>query len=356
MNINSLNLHDLLGSLGLGPWRVPGGWHATPPGHDRSCGHTGTSACGSVTAPTGVDTQCSQGTTPAAATPAPAGPDTTNTQDTAGGSAATGTTPTAAGDGTGGATADATNQVLAATAWQQDEQLNLTIQTREGDTVTLYIDRNRSVTNALYATAGADQQSLTLSHSAQSSLDISYSVDGNLSQDELTAIDQLVTGLGKLADKFFSGNVPATLNKVQALGFDNQVLAGFSLQLNYGESRTAIRAYAANAQPASDGTAAAGQSPAPDLNNMGDFIQGLHRLLTDKHLNGMFDTGRVVRDVFQKVADHHGDAHHHGHGHDHVFMNALNGILDGLAQLTQADTAASTDTAQTQSATPDPAS
>ena len=331
MSINSLNSFNLFGDTGFSPWRFLAGLKVATPA-DASSGQQNTPVQPAVAATPAVTPPT---ITVAAVDPATLG----NTSGTATGAstAQTGTPAPAAADA-GGVQPAATppaSQQLAYSDWQQSNRLEMTIHTREGDTVTLYIQRDRSVTDALYLQNATDQQSVALSHNTQSSLNISYAVDGNLSQSELNAIDQLAQQVGKLADKFFSGNVPATLNKIKALGFDSQTLTDFALQMSVSETKTAVQAYTSTGQLGTDGTATT--AAAGDVASLAGFTQGLKQLLSDKQLNTKFDTGSVVKDVFQHVGDHHGRSHHHGHHHHHDFMSALSDIMDQLTQLAQND-------------------
>ena len=352
MSINSLNSYNLFSDTGFNPWRFLAGLKvATPadisPGQQNTPVQPAAAAAPAVTPPT---TATPQAVSTAAVAPAASG-DTSST--------ATGvpipqpnTTAAAGGTGTQPAAATPASQQLAYSDWQQSNRLEMTIHTREGDTVTLSIQRDRSVTDALYLQNATDQQTVGLSHSTQSSLSIGYTVNGNLSQDELNAIDNLVNQVGKLADKFFSGNVPATLNKIKALGFDTQTLTDFALQMNTSETKTAVQAYTSTGQLGADGSGTT--APAGDVANLAGFTQGLKQLLSDKQLNTKFDTGNVVKDVFRQVGDHHGPSHHRGHHHSHDFMSALSDIMDQLTQLAQNDpgTAAAAPVQPEQSAQP----
>lgn len=334
MNFNTLNTHGLLGNTGFDPWRFLAGLTVTTPA-DASTAQPNTTV-----QPAAADTNGAP--IPATTAPAATGTDTSGVT----GGTATPASDTAAptpADGTNAqppAAATPTDQQLGYSDWQQSRRLEMTVHTREGDTVTLYIERDRSVSDALYVQNGADQQTLGLSHSAQSSLDIGYTVNGSLSQDELNAIGRLAKQVGRLADKYFSGNVPATVNKIQALGFDSRTLTDFALNLSVSETRTTVQAYTGTTGPSGADTAAA--TPAADVTSLADFTQGLKQLLSDKPLNKTFDTGGIVRDVFQRVGEHHGRSHHHGHHHHHHhhrhdFMNALNAIMNQLTQSAQND-------------------
>ncbi len=277
MSINSLNSYSLFGNAGFSPWRFLAGLKVGTAA-DSNASPQNTPAQPAVAAPAAVTPPLISTATTA---PATAG-DTSGAATTPSTPQPNSTAPTGGTDVQPTASTPATQQ-LDYSDWQQTNSLEMTIHTREGDTVTLSIQRDRSVTDALYLQNAADQQTVGLSHSTQSSLSIGYTVDGNLSQGELNAIDSLVKQVGKLADQFFSGNVPATLNNIKALGFDTQSLTDFALQMNTSVTKTAVQAYTSTGQSGSDsaGTAA----PANDVANLADFTQGLKQLFSDKQPN-----------------------------------------------------------------------
>jgi hypothetical protein len=71
----------------------------------------------------------------------------------------------------------------------------------------------------------------------------SFSVKGELDENELKAIGQLIADANDLADEFFSGNIDTAFNQALELGFDEQELSSFALQLTKVENTAVIKAY-----------------------------------------------------------------------------------------------------------------
>lgn len=63
----------------------------------------------------------------------------------------------------------------------------------------------------------------------------SFSVQGNLSQDELKAVGGLVDQIGGLSDSFFSGDLQGALDQAQKLSWDDSQVAGFALNLHQSQ-------------------------------------------------------------------------------------------------------------------------
>ena len=72
---------------------------------------------------------------------------------------------------------------------------------------------------------------------------LSFSVRGELDEEELKAIGQLVNDANSLAEEFFNGDIETAFNQALELGFDEQELAGFALQLTKVENTQVIKAY-----------------------------------------------------------------------------------------------------------------
>ena len=71
----------------------------------------------------------------------------------------------------------------------------------------------------------------------------SFSVNGELDEDELKAIGQLVVDANELAEEFFNGDIETAFNQALELGFDEQELSSFALQLTKVENTQVIKAY-----------------------------------------------------------------------------------------------------------------
>ena len=71
----------------------------------------------------------------------------------------------------------------------------------------------------------------------------SFSVEGELDENELKAIGQLVVDANDLAEEFFNGDIETAFNQALELGYDEQELSSFALQLTKAENTEVIKAY-----------------------------------------------------------------------------------------------------------------
>ena len=72
---------------------------------------------------------------------------------------------------------------------------------------------------------------------------LSFTVQGELDEDELKAIGTLVADASDLADEFFNGDIESAFNQALKLGYDEKELTGFALQLTRQEQTQSIQAY-----------------------------------------------------------------------------------------------------------------
>lgn len=140
------------------------------------------------------------------------------------------------------------------------ESASLTIRTRDGDEVQLSFESLRAYQYASQQTVaytteqgqGGDgngyQNVVATDSTSYSYFDrqgISFSLKGELDEGELTAIADLVESVNDLADTFFGGDLDKAFEKALELGFDDQELTGYALQLNRTQQTEVVKTYGA---------------------------------------------------------------------------------------------------------------
>jgi hypothetical protein len=139
--------------------------------------------------------------------------------------------------------ASASASAVQSASFASRQTTSLVIDTIDGDQVTVEIDRQVSASRTRFAANDGDTHISAIESSTQASVSFSFTVQGDLDDDERQAVEALVARVDKVADKFFSGNMPAAFNKVARLEFDVEELAGFSLEMNRSRSIGAVSAY-----------------------------------------------------------------------------------------------------------------
>lgn len=123
------------------------------------------------------------------------------------------------------------------------ESLSLSIQTRDGDQVT--INFAHSATHQY--SAGIEQQNgqqqsvFNLSRHEQS--DYQFSVQGDLDNDEIDALQNLIKDMAEIANDFFAGDLQQAFASASTYRLDRTELAAMNLQLTRTEQYSSISRY-----------------------------------------------------------------------------------------------------------------
>ncbi len=125
-----------------------------------------------------------------------------------------------------------------------ESSFSLELNTREGDRVTLNFNLLElfSKSSARGVTQGGDRVKFSqIEGIQQRNLDVS--IQGDISEQEQQAIDDLLNGVVKVANKFFHGDLRAALERLGDIQFDTQQLSDFSLDLSVEKRRQVNRAF-----------------------------------------------------------------------------------------------------------------
>lgn len=109
----------------------------------------------------------------------------------------------------------------------------------------------------------------------------SFSVKGELDEDELKAIGQLVADANELAEEFFNGDIETAFNQALELGFDEQELSSFALQLTKVENTQVIKAYETVSHFDDDNV---GGDPAKAVKPVAEYLDKLLNVLDGSRL------------------------------------------------------------------------
>ena len=121
------------------------------------------------------------------------------------------------------------------TGLAQSRSLNLHLTTAEGDIIEL-------IANSKYSSVFEESEK-GINGSTEQSTQWSFSVAGNLNDQERGAIADFINQLGGLADEFYQGDLTQAVNQAQKLGFDHQQISEFSLSLQQVDIKRVENAY-----------------------------------------------------------------------------------------------------------------
>ncbi|MFT6777314.1 MAG: hypothetical protein ACJAV1_001231 [Paraglaciecola sp.] len=130
----------------------------------------------------------------------------------------------------------------------------------------------------------------------------SYSVKGELDKNELRAIGQLVADTNELAKVFFNGDIQTAFNQALELGFDEQELSSFALQLTKIENTQVIKAYETVSRFDAD---SADSNPAKAVKPVADYLDKLLKVLDESkaQLEDSQSKDNLINELINKLGD-----------------------------------------------------
>jgi len=164
--------------------------------------------------------------------------------------------------------------------------------TKEGDKVSIRASSSLGVSVA----AGRDTNGINVGASKSSASNFSLSVEGDLSESELNAINDLLDRVDKLAGQFYAGNLDQVFDKALGLGYDEQQIAGYSLNLSQVQIQQVALTYGAFAPEGH-----ASPNLANQLAPLGNFIKDV--LASLDTANQFADPQKLLLDLSKKMTD-----------------------------------------------------
>jgi hypothetical protein len=112
----------------------------------------------------------------------------------------------------------------------ETKTMSLQVFTRDGDLVNIEIGSARSAFMGGGETGDGSSFNMFLGAMAGG---MNFSIEGDLDDGELTAIAELMENINDLAQAFFDSDLQAAFGMAMELGFDQDELTGFALDLNH---------------------------------------------------------------------------------------------------------------------------
>lgn len=162
---------------------------------------------------------------------------------------------------------------FSALQYGEGRSFSFELETKDGDIVTI----EASSLLALQAEQGRGTQDgysfQYQSYAGYQESEFSFSVQGELDEDEVAAINDLLNNVNDLADDFYSGDLSTAFEKALELGFDSSEISGFALSLMQVQNVKAIQTYQPEQQILKPSVMA-------ELKPIGKFASELSRSLT----------------------------------------------------------------------------
>ncbi|WP_105170374.1 DUF5610 domain-containing protein [Pseudoalteromonas sp. T1lg24] len=127
--------------------------------------------------------------------------------------------------------------------YQLDNGASFEIKTAEGDIIKLTYNSQFSSSEQLSYNKSEEGESLSYSSTQSSSQAYSFSVEGDLNEDEVAAINELMSELQEVSNEFFNGSLDEAFEQAKNLNLDSPQLVAMSMNLQQTEVRASVREY-----------------------------------------------------------------------------------------------------------------
>ncbi len=136
------------------------------------------------------------------------------------------------------------SRLMAAERYQEAETLSLNVKTQDGDEVTINFARSSQYEGSFgieKGSNGVNAAEFNISRSESSSY--RFSVEGNLDNDEIDALQNLIKDVNEIANEFFDGDVQKAFDLASEYRMDKTELSSMNLQLTQSEQYTSVAKY-----------------------------------------------------------------------------------------------------------------
>ncbi len=152
---------------------------------------------------------------------------------------------------------------------KEDRDFSLKLRTADGDAVTIKMSADRNGVSQFAYGEGRDGMSASLSRQGSQSTSLQFSVEGELDEGELRALNDLLSQVGTISEQFFQGDLGRAFDLATEMSFDRSEIASFDLALSMSKTEMAQTKIADN-QPV--------YAPGRDANpGLGGFVESVMR-------------------------------------------------------------------------------
>ncbi|WP_144393940.1 DUF5610 domain-containing protein [Pleionea sediminis] len=218
------------------------------------------------------------------------------------------------------------SRIDSSTEYSQNRSFSLDLVTQDGDKVSIDIRRSLNASESTSYQNSDGQESLQLDRQFSFSGQFELNVQGELDEDELQAINNLLSDVDSIANDFYSGRLDQAFNAATQINFDASELSSLDLDLKQTTRVSAITAYQSNSELPE-------QPPVP---NIGDLFSRVDKLV--KEAESFLEPRKLINDIAdglnlidsQLSNDSEGDEPSVEQKQLNAFKNNLNSILDNF--------------------------
>lgn len=133
--------------------------------------------------------------------------------------------------------------ISAAERYSKAESFSMDVMTKEGDKVSIRFNSEASQTASLGAYSDDNSSAISYGIERNASSSYSFSVEGDLNEEELDALTTLIQDINLIADDFYSGDVQDAFEQATELEMDKSQLMNLNVTMTQSASYSAVAAY-----------------------------------------------------------------------------------------------------------------
>ncbi len=175
---------------------------------------------------------------------------------------------------------------------RETNNFSFELTTQEGDKVVINAMSDSELYEESFTSANENSSLSMYSASQQSHSGYSFSVEGDLNEAEMTAIEDLLGQVNSLADEFYDGDLATAFDMALELESDGDQIAQFSLNLR--QQQVQSYQYSGIAQYSGEASLPQGL-----MQPLGQFAQGLQGAVDTA--NEFQNPKELLKDLFEKM-------------------------------------------------------
>ncbi|WP_136679004.1 DUF5610 domain-containing protein [Neptunomonas sp. XY-337] len=217
-------------------------------------------------------------------------------------------------------------RVSAAERYSQAETLSLKVRTQDGDEVSINFAQASQYQAAFAAETDGNGNSAALFNVSRSEASqYQFSVQGDLDNDEIDALQNLIKDVNEIANEFFDGDMQKAFEMASEFEMDKTELASMNLKLTQSEQYSSVAKYR--------GVEGLGNaSPQPDK-LLGNMAQNMQNAITKPELGFLDNIKNVADEILSNLVEQ--DSRYRGADNDQkslfdANLDSMRSILDGL--------------------------
>lgn len=133
--------------------------------------------------------------------------------------------------------------ISAAERYAKAESFSMDVMTQEGDKISINFSSEASITASLGAYSDGDSSAVSFGIERNASSSYSFSVEGDLNEEELDALTSLIQDINLIAEDFYSGDVQDAFEQAAELEMDKSQLMNLNVTMTQSASYSAVAAY-----------------------------------------------------------------------------------------------------------------